>query len=178
MIINLTKVLSIRSFAANDYVALAKYADNPKVAINLRDAFPNPYSEFDAKEWIELATGSNPQTHFAITHNDMCIGCIGLTLQEDIFQHSAEIGFWLGEEFWGNGITTLATSALIEYAFSKLNLDRVFAIVYSNNKSSIRVLEKCSLQYEGRMVRGAIKHGNYIDLLQYAILKDENSNEK
>ncbi|MBU1099684.1 MAG: GNAT family N-acetyltransferase [Bacteroidetes bacterium] len=175
MRIQIDDILNVRSFRTDDYIPLAKRANNEKVAINLRDAFPNPYTQQDAKEWIELATSSSPETHFAITNNNECIGCIGLTLQEDIFSHSAEIGFWIGEDFWGKGIATLAAKALINYGFIELSLDRIFAYVYSSNIGSIRVLEKCGLNYEGKMVRGAIKQGLYIDLLQYAVLNQQTS---
>ena len=97
-------------------------------------------------------------------------GGIGLLPGEDIHILTAEIGYWLGEPFWGRGLATAAVSAFTAHAFANLGLRRVFARVLDWNPASARVLEKCGYVLEGRLRRGAIKDGKVVDELLYAKL--------
>jgi [ribosomal protein S5]-alanine N-acetyltransferase len=171
MYIDIGNGCCIRSFLPEDKTSLTRHANNIKIAGKLRDAFPHPYLEEDAREWINLATTSSPQTHFAIASGTECIGCIGLTLQEDIFSHSAEIGFWLGEEFWGKGITSNACRKLIEYGFTELGLTRIFAYVFADNPASIKVLQKSGMHQEGILIKGVRKDNVFHDTILFAITK-------
>lgn len=112
----------IRSWKDADVAAIVKYANNCKVWINLRDSFPYPYTETDAIEWIDRAKALNPQTQFAIASGEEAIGGIGLLLQKDVYRRSAEIGYWLGEPYWGMGITTEAVRSITEYAFTHFDI--------------------------------------------------------
>ena len=163
----------IRSFISEHAESISKYANNKKIADNLRDIFPFPYTLQDATDWIELATSSEPSAHFAIEFKNECIGGIGLTLMEDIFSHSAEIGYWLGEPFWGKGIISECINPVLNYAFSNLGLERVFALTYTSNAGSMRVLEKNNFTLEGTFKKGAYKDGIFYDVIQYAILKED-----
>ncbi len=171
MYIELCSGYYLRSFKTEDALSLSKYADNQKIAEKLRDVFPSPYTFQDAADWIALAISSEPQAHFAIATDDECIGCIGLTLQEDIFSHSAELGFWIGEPFWNKGITTLASKEIIRYAFDELFLSRVFAYTFCENFGSRKVLEKCNMLLEGKLVKGIRKNNVFHDVVLYAITK-------
>jgi RimJ/RimL family protein N-acetyltransferase len=99
-------------------------------------------------------------------------GCRGIELEigSDIERRSAEIGYWLGETYWGKGIATDAVGALTAgYGFKALDLTRVFAVPFASSSTSVRVLEKCGYIREGVMRRSAVKEGVVIDHVLYAL---------
>ncbi len=161
----------IRNYAVRDVAALVKYANNRKVSINLRDRFPYPYKRAHAAAWIQHVKAQKPQTNFAIASDGELIGGIGLELQGDVHRLSAEIGYWLGEPYWGKGIATRAVRALTEYGFANYPLVRIFAGVFEWNPASARVLEKAGYVFEGRLRKSAIKDGKIIDQVLYAIVR-------
>jgi ribosomal-protein-alanine N-acetyltransferase len=163
----------VRSWRAGDGAALVKYADNRKIWVNLRDAFPHPYTRADATAWIAQASHQEPATQFAIASATEAAGAIGFLLQEDVYRRSAEIGYWLGEPFWGQGITTRAVRALTRYAFGHFDLVRLYATVFEWNPASARVLEKAGYTLEGRLRKSVIKDGQTIDQLLYARVLEE-----
>lgn len=152
--------------------SLALHANNRKVWLNLRDRFPHPYSEHDARNFIRAAHRMNPETFFAIGVDGFAVGGIGFVLQSDVERVSAEVGYWLGEPFWGRGIATDALRALTRYAIEQHRLTRVFAVPFADNTASCRVLEKAGYTLEGRLRRSAIKDGHIVDQLQYAFVVD------
>jgi RimJ/RimL family protein N-acetyltransferase len=105
----------LRSWRLEDIGSLVKYANNRKIWLNLRDQFPHPYSQADAQSWIQNALTVIPQTSFAIDIAGEAAGSIGFRLQTDVERFSAEVGYWLGEEFWGQGNTQLKHMASIGY---------------------------------------------------------------
>ena len=135
----------------------------------MSDGFPHPYTRADAEDWISPALRQEPQTQFAIEVRGEAVGGIGLELGSDVERRSAEIGYWLGEEFWGRGIVTAAVRAVTRYGFDTLDLTRVFAIPFADSFGSRRVLEKCGYVSEGTMRRSAVKEGVVIDRILYAI---------
>lgn len=159
---------TVRSYRVSDAESLAKHANNRKVWLNLRDGFPHPYTIDDAKAFIAKATGAAPETMFAICAGDEAVGGIGFHPRADVERISAEIGYWLGEPFWGKGITTAALKAVTQYAITNCGLKRLYAIPYAPNAVSARVLEKAGYALEGRMRKSAIKDGKVIDQLLYA----------
>jgi len=163
----------IRSWSWQDRAALVRHANNRGVSINLRDSFPYPYTDGDAKHWLRFACDQRPETHFAIANPEEAIGGIGLVRQSDVNRISAEIGYWLGEPFWGRGIASRAVRALTEYAFANFNLLRIYAWVFEWNPASARVLEKAGYRREGRLRQSVIKNGQVIDQFLYAILREE-----
>jgi RimJ/RimL family protein N-acetyltransferase len=158
----------LRPWSEGDEVSLVRHANNYEVWRRLRDRFPHPYTQADAEQWIAFAT-QETQTHFAIEVQGEATGGIGLELGSDINRRSAEIGYWLGEDFWGKGITTAAVRALTSYGFEAFNLTRIFAVPFANSAASIRVLEKCGYIWEGPVRRGAVKEGVVIDQVLYAL---------
>ena len=159
---------TIRSYLASDAESLAKYANNRKIWQNLRDGFPHPYSIDNAREFIHKATRMKPETMFAICVSHEAAVGIGFTLHTDVERISAEIGYWLGEPFWGRGIMTEALEAVTRYAIREHQLTRVYAVPYDTNKASFRVLEKAGFKLEGRMKKSALKDGKILDQLLYA----------
>lgn len=163
----------IRSYASDDMDALVRYANNRKIWLNLRDIFPHPYTKWDAENWLKQVKEQTPEAHFAIASNNECIGGIGITLQSDVKRLSGEIGYWLGEPFWGQGIASRAVRAFTEYAFATYNIIRIYAEVFSNNMSSARVLEKAGYVCEGHLRNSIIKDEKIQNLFIYAIVRDE-----
>lgn len=157
----------VREWRLDDLPALVKYADNPKIAVNLRDRFPSPYHEAAGRGWLELLQTATPVTAWAIEVEGEAAGSIGLQLQEDVERVSAELGYWLGEPFWGRGVTTDAVRAVTADAFDRFSLTRVFAMPFADNPGSIRVLEKAGFALEGRLPKSAIKNGVIRDQLLY-----------
>ncbi len=164
---------SVRSWRRSDEDSLLRHANNRNIWINLRDGFPHPYTREDARDFLGRVTNLIPQTYFAITIGDVAIGAIGFGLRDDVERCSAEIGYWLGEEFWGRGITTAALRAVTQYAIRTHDLARVYAVPYEWNVASFRVLEKAGYVLEGRMRRSAIKDGKIIDQLMYAFVSQD-----
>jgi len=158
----------VRDWRAEDRDSLARYANNPAIARNLRDRFPHPYTRGDAECFLAFCEEMSPRTYFAIATPDEAVGGIGITLHDDIERVSAELGYWLGEPFWGRGIATEAAIAVTDWAFATFPLTRVYATPFAENPASARVLEKAGFQLEGRMRRCAIKNGQIIDELMYA----------
>lgn len=167
-----TRTCTVRSWEWRDRDAIVRHANNRKVSINLRDRFPHPYTSQDARTWLDVVIGIKPETNFAIAVGSEAVGGIGFTVQPDVGHRSAEIGYWLGEEFWGRGIATDALKAVTDYAFANFDICRLFAHVFEWNGASARVLEKAGYAFEGRLRKSVTKNGQTIDQLMYAIIRD------
>ena len=165
---------TVRSWEWRDRDSLVRHANNKNVWINLRDRFPHPYTLADARNWLDMVVGVKPETNFAIVVDNEAVGGVGYTVQPDVGHRSAEIGYWLGEEFWGRGIATEALIAVTEYAFSTNDLCRLHAHVFEWNPASARVLEKAGYAFEGRLRKSVTKNGQTIDQLMYAAVKETN----
>ena len=163
----------VRSWRESDVPALARHANSPKVASELRDRFPSPYGIDDARTFIAFARRQDPPTQLAIAVEDEAVGGIGFTPHADIERVTAEIGYWLGEEFWGRGITTAAVRALTAHAVRTAGLTRVYAVPFARNGASRRVLEKAGYALEGILRRSAIKDGRIEDQALYAYVVEE-----
>ena len=164
------KTCVVRSWKTSDVDALARYADNHKIWINLRDAFPHPYTTRDGRTFIRSALGRAPETFFAIAVGEEAVGGIGFVLHPDVERVSAEIGYWLAEPFWGRGIATEALVAVTKYAIETHALTRIYALPFAWNAASCRVLEKAGYVLEARLRYSAIKDGEVIDQMQYAFI--------
>jgi RimJ/RimL family protein N-acetyltransferase len=148
-----------------------KHIGTYSVARNM-GVIPHPYSLQDAEQWIAIASNQSPETHFAVAIGDIVVGGIGAGFGNPdppgIRRHSAEIGYWLGEPFWGRGIMSEAVQAFTEWAFRELGLVRLHASVFARNPASARVLAKAGYEYEGRMRACYCRDGEFIDGLLYA----------
>lgn len=163
---------TLRPWRAGDEESLARHADNYQVWRNVRDRFPHPYTPEDAQRWIAQAGNELPVTNFAIVVDGAAVGGIGLVFQEDIHRCAAEIGYWLGEDFWGRGVMSEAVQALTAWAFENFVLHRVFAGVLEWNPASMRVLEKAGFQFEARLRNAVIKEDRVMDEFIYAVVRD------
>lgn len=163
----------IRSFKSDDKNRLIELANNSRVSAYLLDAFPFPYTEQDAESWLEIAIGHNPQTLLVITENDRLIGGTGFYPKNDVYHLSAEIGYWLGETYWGKGIASKTVHTLVNYIFMNTHLLRLYAGVFSNNPASARVLEKNGFVREGYFRKSIIKRNEILDEVRYGLLRQD-----
>lgn len=162
----------LRSWQEKDAVSLARYADDPEIAKNLRDVFPSPYTRKDAKEYIQIciAKEGKKQICRAIEIDGLAVGSIGLFQGNDIYRKSAELGYWLGRDFWGNQIMTRAVQMICAEGFQILGLVRIYAEPFAGNSGSRRVLEKSGFHLEGVLRNSVYKNGNLLDSCIYARL--------
>ena len=160
--------LTVRSWRKRDLDALVRYANNPNIAANLRDQFPHPYTRFAGAAYLLEVRSSEVETSFAIEHANEAIGGIGFKLGTDVARLSAEMGYWLGEPYWGRGFATRAVLATSDWAFEHYQLSRIFAMAFCHNVGSMRVLEKAGFQREGTLRRSAVKNGVILDQALYA----------
>lgn len=159
----------LRKWEYSDLENLIKNANNYNIAANMRDVFPYPYTIDEGKKWIEYAVNSS--YNFAITVNNEALGGIGLNIGEDIERISAEVCYWLGEEYWGQGIVSSALKCLSDYGFRELELERIFATPLEDNIASRRVLEKNGFVLEGILRKSVIKFDKIYNQVLYAKIR-------
>ena len=165
----------IRKWELSDAKDLAAALSNKKVQDNLRDGLPYPYTEQDGKEFISamLSADESETFAFAITVDNMVIGSIGIFRQGNIHRQTAELGYYIAEEYWGKGIMTEAVKQICEYVFGNSDIIRIYAEPFAYNIASCRVLEKVGFQYEGTLRSNAVKNGKVIDMKMYSLIKEE-----
>jgi len=165
--------VKIRPLELSDKEQIAALANNKKVWDNLRDYMPFPYTPEDALQFINLSQKDQSLQNFAIEYRGELSGIIGLIMQSDVYRKSAELGYWIGEPFWGKGIATKAVELITDFGFKKLKLIRIQAGVFDFNIASMKVLEKNGYQKEGVAKHAAIKNNVVCDEHRYAILNEK-----
>jgi len=161
----------LREIQKTDRLKLAEFANNKKIWLNLRDMMPFPYTLQDADNFIAMSQDREGKYRQAITFEGEFCGLIGIHFLSDVNRLSAEIGYWIGEPYWGKGIATKAISLMVDYGFENYDLVRIFASVFENNMASARVLEKNGFIYEGTGKKAVVKDGIIMDEHRYAITK-------
>ena len=138
----------IRCWRIEDAEDIAETLNNKNILDNLRDGIPFPYTVHDAREFIQAMNAADSEStfSFAITVDDKAIGSIGAFRQSNIHSRTAEVGYYIAEPYWGQGIGTSA--------------------------SSCRILEKCGFELEGTLRKNAVKNGVVVDMKMYSILKE------
>lgn len=164
---------TIRSWQYGDEDHLPRHASNKAIWLNLRDSFPHPYTPTDAQRWIQYVVDPELETNFAIDVGGEAVGNIGLRIGEDIERYSAEVWYWLGEEYWGRGIVSAALTALVDYAFTQFKLTRLYAKPMAHNAASISVLAKAGFRREGLLRSSIIKNNVLMDTVLYAYLSSD-----
>jgi ribosomal-protein-alanine N-acetyltransferase len=162
---------TIRPWRLDDAASIARHANNRKVWLAVRDRFPHPYTMQDGHEFLQRAITEQPEMKFCIEIEGAAVGGIGVHPGEDVHRHTATMGYWLGEEFWGHGIMTEAVTAVTNFCFENFPLRRISAEVFANNPASARVLEKAGFILEGRLRNHVLKDGQVLDSLLYAKIK-------
>ena len=164
-------ITTLRPFQISDSKSLAHHANNRLVWENLRDRFPFPYSETNAVQFIQMVSISSPVTEFAIDVNGEAIGAAGIILKDDVYRDNGEIGYWIGQDYWGKGIGTWVVKELVKIAFEDLKLHRVYAEVFEKNIASAHILEKNGFIKESTLKNAIIKDGKRQNLYIFSILK-------
>lgn len=167
-----TATCTVRSPVVADAASIVRHANSRAIWVNLRDRFPYPYTLDDARTWIEGARSQNPPVSLSIDVDGAVVGGISLRVGADIERCTAELGYWLGEEYWGRGIATCAVQAMTAYGFESLGLARIFATPMAWNPASCRVLEKAGYEKEGVMRNACVKDGKIVDMILYAAVPD------
>lgn len=165
-----SKKNTLRPFRISDAESIRKHANDKAVSRNLA-TLPHPYTQKDATFWIkkqiQLQRQKNPDDIvFAIEIENQVAGTIGLHKIKR--GHKAELGYWLGREFWGGGIMTDAVKSVAKFGFRNLKLRRIYAGVFLSNKGSVRVLEKNGFKLEGISRKEAKKDNKLIDAYIFA----------
>ena len=164
--------VNLRELKPSDKERMALLANNKKIWDNVRDAFGHPYTEKNAEAFIGHQAKSETEKVFAIDCNNELCGLIGLILQNDVYRKSAELGYWIGEPFWGKGIATEAVKSIVRYAFENLKLKRIYAGTFEYNLGSMKTLEKNGFQKEGIARMAVFKNGKFWDEHRYALLAE------
>ena len=161
----------LRPWRREDVEDVLRYANNDKIARNLRNIFPYPYIRTDAETFIEscVAADETRQMFRAIE----AVGSIALSRGGDVYARTAELGYWLAEEFWGQGIMTQAVRQICEEGFELWDdLVRIYAEPFAHNTASRRVLEKAGITLEGVLRRSVFKRNEVCDSCMYALLRE------
>lgn len=165
----------LRAWKTEDAESLAQAADNPNIAKNLRNAFPNPYTLEDARRYINdsIANAGKGQLNYAIAVDGRAVGGIGIFVKDDVYEKSAELGYWLAEEYWHQGIMSEAVRRICGEAFAGFDIVRIFAEPFADNAGSRGVLEKAGFACEGTMRSGVYKNGEIHSYCMYSLLREE-----
>lgn len=169
----ISSTVKLRPFRHEDAASLALHANNPNIAANLNDGFPQPYTMDDARDFILRMKQDYPAKVLAIEVNGEACGAIGVFPQQNVQRLNAELGYWLSEDHWGKGITSAAVKMILKYAFAHFDIIRIYARPFPFNIPSQKVLEKAGLKLEARIKNGLVKHNTVYDELIYSILKED-----
>lgn len=166
--------VEIRAWKLEDAEALAQVLNNPKIHDNLRDGWPLPYTALHAKGFISavLAADGGDLFMWAITADGAVVGNVGADRKENVHRLTAELGYYIAEEYWGKGIATNAVKQACDFLFANTDIVRIFAESFSFNAASCRVLEKAGFAYEGTLRKNAVKNGKIVDMKMYALVRD------
>lgn len=163
----------IRQWRLSDAKNLSELLSNKSILNNLRDGIPYPYTEKDALDYIMAMLSSNGHDTFAyaVTADGRAVGSVGAFRQGNIHSKTAELGYYLSEEYWGQGIMTDAVKQLCKIIFETTDIIRIFAEPFSYNTASCRVLEKAGFELEGTLRCNAVKNGAVIDMKMYSLIR-------
>lgn len=156
--------VNLRPWQKKDRFVLAELANNIRIWNNVRDRLPHPYTIRHASAFIKYCSKQDPPYVLAVEVDGQLAGCIGLELQDDISRISAELGYWIGESYWGRGVATEAVKQMLKYTFKAYPvLSRIYAKVFEYNIASMKVLERSGFHLESIQERSAIKNNKIID---------------
>lgn len=157
----------LRPWTVNDLESVTKNADNLTIARFMSDGFPDTIDKW--RKFIDFAMRDNSILYLAIDINGLAVGGIGVSPQKDIMRNNAELGYWLSENYWGQGIMSKAVQEIVTLAFDRFDINRIFATPFETNIASHKVLEKVGFKLEARFEKIVTKNGELLDELVYAI---------
>jgi len=171
----MTERLILRPFELCDAPDVQRLAGSREVAATTIN-IPHPYEDGVAEAWIashpeRFAKGEVVNYAICERKGGNLVGAITLFFQSE--HQRAEIGYWIGKQYWGKGFCSEAAREVVRYGFEQRGLNRVHAHYLGNNPASGRVMEKIGMKCEGRLRHHMIKWGEPQDMIVYAILKSE-----
>jgi RimJ/RimL family protein N-acetyltransferase len=172
MILELNKS-TLRPFRAEDKKTLALHANDRRIADFLMDTFPHPYTEEDAAYFITNIASSTINIILTIEIDGEAAGCISIHPQTDVYRQNAELGYWLGTKHQRKGIMTEAINAMVNYTFTHLDIDRIYAKVFENNIASARILEKCNFVLDATLHQSIVKNDTTMGELIFVRMKKD-----
>ena len=161
----------LRPWELSDDSSLASHANNRNIWIHQLDGFPHPFTLEHAQGWLERVQGETPPHSLAVEVDGQAVGTVGLHFQKDVYRRSAEVGYWIGEPYWGRGIMTEALHTFVEYSFGTFDLCRIFARIFAWNPASARVARKVGFRLEGRLRKAVTKAERTTDLLLFSVVR-------
>jgi ribosomal-protein-alanine N-acetyltransferase len=153
----------LRPIESSDLESFANHANNINIAKNLTNAFPHPYTLQNAEDFLEIMEKQTPRNILGIAINGTICGAIGIHFQHDVYERNAEMGYWLAEPFWGNGIMSKAIPLMVNYAFDNFDIDRIFARPFGFNIASQKVLKNAGFSLDAILKGTFYKNGESHD---------------
>jgi len=174
-----TERLRLRPFSASDAPRVQALASDRAIAATTA-LIPHPYPDGEAVRWISTHAQKwvdGLGVDFAIVRrqDDLLVGAIGWMLKSK--HRRAEVGYWIGRDYWDNGYASEALRAVILHAFS-LGIQRVFAEHFASNPASGRVMQKAGMRHEGTLRHHMVKWDQTVDCEVYGILSEDLGEEQ
>ncbi len=166
-------MIQLRQLQESDAPRLVELLDNINIWNNVRSLMPHPYLMKDAEEFISLHTKGTDSLVRAIDREGTLVGCAGLHRQGVDHEHTLELGYWIGEPYWRQGIATEAVSMICDLGFRQKGIERIYACVLEYNPGSMRILEKNGFVHEGTLRKHSCKKDGRWDEHRFGLLKSE-----
>jgi [ribosomal protein S5]-alanine N-acetyltransferase len=163
----------LREWRSGDAPSMAQHLNNPNIGRNMADWYPTTgYTLPMAQDWCNGGAAAFGGNNWAITFQDQAIGSCGVHPQTGFDACNAEIGYWLSEQHWGQGVGTAVVRFLAVHAFAQPHITRVYAPIHAHNAASQRVCEKAGFVREGLRRMSVMKWGQAIDTVVWAQYRD------
>jgi [ribosomal protein S5]-alanine N-acetyltransferase len=160
----------LRPWRHEDRAELAMQANDHSVWRNLLAGFPHPYTESDAEYWCTEGAHAMPGLHLCVQVDGAVAGAIGVTSGSGTEEKTGQFGYWLGRQYWGRGIATVAATSMLAHIVNNMPLARLQAPVFEWNPRSMRVLEKIGFEREAVLRKSVFKDSQLIDCVLYAYI--------
>lgn len=164
--------IELRNLDEIDPNQLAYYANDSLVSRYLRSSFPFPYTIKDALSFIQFSL-EHHHLDFAIVVDYICVGCVSITFQRDIYQKNCEIGYWLGRDYWNKGIMSQVVHMMVQYIFQNYSVHKIYAEIFADNLASAHILQKNGFIKEAHFKDHIYKDGSYYDAEIYSLLGEK-----
>ncbi|MFH5184026.1 GNAT family N-acetyltransferase [Paenibacillus sp. TAB 01] len=170
-----TARLILRLFEPSDAKMVQSLAGNEEVASTTL-SIPHPYPDGAAEAWIERirnAFQTGDIYSFAIVNkvDKMVIGCVSLRVSK--IENQAELAYWVGRHFWGQGYATEAAQRVVKFGFEELALKCINAAAMLRNPASYKVMQKIGMKPKDNFSKQVLKSGVYEDLVHYGLVKSD-----
>jgi [ribosomal protein S5]-alanine N-acetyltransferase len=163
----------LRAWHESDAPSLAAHANNVNVWRWMSDSFPHPYTQAIAEHWVGAGHVEFGGYNWAITFEGIAVGGCGIAPLEGPLRCSAEVGWWLGEPYWGRGTGARVARTLVQRAFENPRITRVFAPIHAGNERSMAVARRAGMALEAVQRQSAVKDGRVIDRHVFVALRPD-----